>query len=105
MLALKALATAHQLKKEAASLDALGREMDATAAADVESAKRAVEAGRRSVQGELAGSSHNNQQSAMAAAAAGAARAEREEKQQSAAASALQQEADRYRHLCECVCV
>jgi len=44
--ALKALAAAHELKKEAASLSGLGQEMDATAAADVAAAKHAVQAGR-----------------------------------------------------------
>jgi hypothetical protein len=95
--ALKALAAAHELKKEAASLTGLGKDMDATAAADIAAARRAVQAGRKSAQQKLAQGVHSKQ-SAVAAAAAEAAHAEAEMKRQSAAAAALRKEANAYRH-------
>ena len=79
--ALKALAAAHELKKEAASLTGLGKDMDATAAADIAAARRAVQAGRKSAQQMLAQGAHTRQ-SAVAAAAAEAAHAEAEMKRQ-----------------------
>jgi hypothetical protein len=95
--ALKALAAAHELKKEAASLTGLGKDMDGTAAADIAAARRAVQAGRKSAQQMLAQGAHTKQ-SAVAAAAAEAAHAEAEMKRQSAAAAALRKEANAYKH-------
>ena len=94
--AVRALAAAHSLKKEAASMNGLAGQMGATAAADDSAATRAVQAGRQRARRVLARA--GGSAAASSAAAKDARHAEEDMQERTAAAHALRLEGRRYKH-------